>query len=190
MKASIITATLALAFVVPSVHAQFGNLKNAVPGMGAVSADSLLGDLNGGTDFFNKAALKYREAIDPTNKLGLENAEAKAANAKGGAQAFAFTEEGMAKFKAAAKEKAAKGEQLSEEARKLISEGNVEMGKGVAKWGLLGVAIVKAKKDGSKDDKLATVLVAAEQAVKDLPKIKELYDTMKELEKAKKNANG
>jgi hypothetical protein len=96
----------------------------------------------------------------------------------------------MAKFKAAAKEKAAKGEQLSEEARKLISEGNLEMGKGVAKWGLLGVAIVKAKKDGSKDEKLATVLVAAEQAVKDLPKIKELYDTMKELEKAKKDANG
>jgi hypothetical protein len=89
-----------------------------------------------------------------------------------------------------AKKRKESGEKLSAEAAALVREGNVEMGKGIAKWGLLGVAVAKAKKDGNKDEKLLATVVAIEELLKDLPQIKALYSAMQALEdEKKKNKN-
>jgi len=178
--------TLALALLAPTAHAQFGGVK--VPGMGPVTVESLMGDINSGTDYFGKAAKKYEEALKAAGAVLENNASAETTGGKPGAGAMAFTAAAADRYKTAADELVKKGVVLSDEAKKLVSDGNGEMGKGIAKWGLLGVAIAKAKKDGAKDEKLVTALVAAEQAVKDLPKVKAMYEAMQALNKAKANA--
>jgi hypothetical protein len=190
MKTSPLALLLLLCLVVLPARAQFGNLKNMVPGAGPVSLDSLLGDVNSGTDFFNKAAMKYALALDPTKKVLEINAGNAAANAKGGVQARAATPELIKKMTEEAKKRKESGEKLSAEAAALVSEGNDEMGKGIAKWALLGVAVAKAKKDGGKDEKLVAAVVAIEEVLKDVPQITALYKAMQALEGEKqKNAN-
>jgi hypothetical protein len=187
MKTSPVALLLLLCLVALPARAQFGNLKNMVPGAGPVSLDSLLGDVNSGTDFFNKAAMKYAQALDPTKKLIAQNEGNK--EAKGaGVQALAYAPEDLKLLQEAAKKKKESGEKLSAEAAALVRDGNVEMGKGIAKWGLLGVAVAKAKKDGGKDEKLAAAVVAIEAVLKDLPQITALYKAMQALEGEKQNA--
>lgn len=187
MKTSPVALLLLLCLVALPARAQFGNLKNMVPGAGPVSLDSLLGDVNSGTDFFNKAAAKYILALDPTKKVLTMNAQNEVIDAKGGVQARSFTPAMIKQMTEVAKERKEKGDKLSAEAAAFVRDGNVEMGKGIAKWGLLGVAVAKAKKDGGKDEKLAAAVVAIEEVLKDLPQITALYKAMQALEEEKGN---
>jgi hypothetical protein len=190
MKTSPFVLFLLICLVALPARAQFGNLKKMVPGAEPVSAESLLKDANSGTDFFNNAAMKYALALDPTKKVLTMNAENATADAKGGVQARSATPEMIEKITEEAKKRKESGEKLSAEAAALVREGNVEMGKGIAKWGLLGVAVAKAKKDGNKDEKLLATVVAIEEVLKDLPQIKALYSAMQALEdEKKKNKN-
>lgn len=187
MKTSPFALLLLLCLAVVPARAQFGNLKNMVPGAGPVSLDSLLGDVNSGTDFFNKAAMKYAQALDPTKQLIAQNEGNKAAKVAG-MQAMSFASADLKRLEEAAKKKKESGDKLSAEAAALVRDGNVEMGKGIAKWGLLGLAVAKAKKDGGKDEKLVAAVVAIEEVLKDLPQITALYKAMQALEGEKKNA--
>ena len=184
-KLSLVVLIAATMLSLPA-RAQFGGLGKL---MAPVTADSLLGEVNSGMDFFNKATAKYEEALVKSGMVVNKVNAAKALNATAGdengqgvisAQTDALKETG--------KKWEAEGKELSEEADKLITEGNVEMGKGLAKWAVLTVLIAKASKDGASDAKLAAAIVSAGLIVKDLPKVKELYDTMQNIKKKKKQA--
>jgi len=183
---NIITALLAL-IIITNTYAQFGgfglsNLTDKVPGMAPVTADSLLNDVLGGNDYFLKAQVKFAQAILPTEEVLKINAEIEANKAKkDGPGAVAMTKKFADANKAAAEKLIQEGKPLSEEAKKLISEGRVEALKGVGKWALLAVAIIKAAQSGNTDAKFATAIVAAKQAAQDLPELKKMLDTMQQL---------
>ena len=185
-KLSLVVLIAATMLCLPA-RAQLGGLGKL---MAPVTADSLLGEVNSGMDFFNKATAKYNEALAKSGIVLKSASDVKAAvNVTEGDVGSTGQLSTTVKTTAdGANEMIAKGQEPSEEAKKLISEGNAEMGKGLAKWAVLTVLITKASKDGASDAKLAAAIVSAGMIVKDLPKVKEMYDTMQKINKIKKQA--
>jgi hypothetical protein len=183
-KLSLVLLIAATMLCLPA-RAQFGGLGKLVA---PVTADSLLGEVNSGMDFFKKATEKYNEALVKSGIVLKEDSAAKAAanvteGDVGSTGQLASTVKATAD---GANEMIAKGQEPSEEAKKLISEGNGEMAKGIAKWAVLSVLIAKASKDGASDAKLAAAILSAGLIVKELPEVKKMYDTMQKINKIKK----
>jgi hypothetical protein len=184
-----VLALLTINFLIPMANAGFG-LGDLVKGaIGGLTADSLDKDLNSGLDFFAKANVHYAAAVLPAEEAAKVAASLNA-QAQDKKTKKAAVDAASIKIDIAAKELIAKGEELSDSAKKEIELGDQEMSKGVAKWTAIGTAIgVAAAQKNGQDAALVAAIPAALELVKELPQISKALDQMGQLKKIKKSTN-
>ena len=176
------TASSFAGFGLPNIPTSIPGM-DKIPGMGPVTAESLLATVLDGSDYFWRAQMKYYEALHGKSaELAEWNNEYRAAKEKGDANnALLCSKKLVAQNKAKSDEMEKSGQKLSAEAKQIISDGNKEALKGAAKWAFLVVGIAQAAKSGNTDEKLLAAIVVAKQAAADLPALKAMMDTMKKL---------
>lgn len=173
----ILTIGAGLLLAAPNpTHAQFGGL------LKKVTADSLNAELFGGLDFFAKAQVYYTKALLPAEEAKKIEAELQSNDNTVKHKALSAASN---RIEEVAKEMKAKAQKLSKEAQELVSKGNKEFSKGVAKWGAIGGMLASAAKDGGKDAALTAAIPVAQQMIKDLPQIKKMNDAISALSKLK-----
>ena len=171
-----LVAVIAFAAVISQSQAQLGDISKGLTVN--VTAASLNADLFGGLDFFAKANEHFATAMMPAKEAQEMITRLKSENQDDRRQAV---KDSTPLIEQAAKEAKAKGEALSAQATEEIRNGQKEIGKGTAKWTAVGVSLGVVAKKGDGDAALLAAIPVAQEMLKDLPDLKRMNDTLKEL---------
>jgi len=182
MKTRIVSIlTIALCLAASSVHAQLGGL-GGLAGKVVASAESITKDLDSGQSSLLNAIGYLQEALDPAREAAKIAAEIKANQANGTSGAVSDPTKSVTTD---VKKAIANKIPLDERAAALVDKAQDEINNCIAKYALLGTAIGVSASQGSNDAALAAALVTAKEAIKDLPLIKDLSKSIKDLKKLK-----